>query len=130
MSGNTVLELAGAGNGSRVVNSGSAVKGRDITSAGLVDAVGKTITIVGTSSAFANHLVNGVGWARVANITALIASSTSVVVLHQAGIANSIVGGGSSNTSARLLHDDSQDEAVVNTSCGSCFLNAVPDSTL
>lgn len=59
MSSNVALEVAGAGDGARVVDTGSTVEGRDVAAARLVDAVGKTITIVGAGSSLADHLVDG-----------------------------------------------------------------------
>lgn len=130
MGSNTVLELASRGDGARVVDAGSAVKGGDIAPAGLVDAVGETVTVVGTSSTLADHLVDGSRRARVLDIAIVVAGAGAVVVLHQTGVANTIVGGLNTDTAARLLHDDSQDEAVVNTSGGSSLLDAVPDGAL
>lgn len=64
-------------------------------------------------SALANHLVDGIRRARVANLPAVITARRPVMVLHQAGVPNAIVCRGDAHAPARLLHHDGQDEAVV-----------------
>lgn len=127
MGGNAVLELAGGGDGARVVDASSAVESRDIATARLVDAVGKTVTVVSASGTLADHLVDGVGGARVLDVVVLVAGVVTVVVLHQAGVAHAVVGGVNADAAARLLHDDGEDEAVVNTGVGGSLLDTVPD---
>lgn len=127
MGGDTVLELAGGGDGARVVDAGGAVEGRDVTTAGLVDAVGKTVAVVGAGGTLADHPVDGVVGARGLDVAVVVAGVVAVVVLHQAGVADAVVGGAHADAAARLLHDDGEDEAMVNTSAAGGLLDAVPD---
>lgn len=130
MSGNAVLELASGRDRARVIDTSSSVKGRNITATSLVDAVGQTITVVGSGSTFANHLVDSGRWARVLDTAIVVTSSSTVVILHQTRVAYTIVCGRYTDTATRFLHHNSQNEAVINTTSSSGFLNTVIDGTL
>lgn len=54
----------------------------------------------------------------VLNFVVVVAGAHSVVVLHQAWVAHSPVGGWRAHTAAGFLHDDGQDEARVDVCCG------------
>lgn len=110
---NTILQLASAGDGSRVVDARSTVKGRHVAAAGLVEAVGEPVARGSTSCALANHLVNRRRWARVLDVAVVVARGFAVVVLHQARVAHAAVCCRGADTAVRLLHDDGEDEAVV-----------------
>ena len=125
----TVLELASGGDGTRVVDSSGAVEGRDVATTRLVDAVGETVTRVGSGSTLKDHLVDGLVGARVLNPAVVVAGSLTIVVLHQTGVANSVVGGVNADAATRLLHDDGENEAVVDTSGGSGLLDTIPDGS-
>lgn len=125
----TVLELSSGGDGARVVDSSSAVEGRDVATARLVDAVGETVTRVGSGGTLKDHLVDGLVGARVLDPAVFVAGGFTVVVLHQTGVADTVVGGVNANAATRLLHEDGENETVVDTSGGSGLLDTIPDSS-
>lgn len=129
VSGNVVLQLASVRDRSGVVDASRTVEGRDVTTAGFVDAVGKSITGVGTGSTFTDHLIDRGRRARVLDIAVLIAGSVAVVILHQAWVAYSVVGCLDADTAVRLLHHNSKDETVVNTCSIGSLLDAVINSS-
>lgn len=130
VSSKAILKIASAENRARIVNTSSSVISRNIISARFVDAVGKAVAIVGTSSTLADHLINSSRGARVLDKVVVIASGSTVMVLHKARVSNSKVGGVDTDTAVRLLHNNSQDKTMVDTSGGRSHLNAIPDSTL
>lgn len=130
VSGDAILKLASAWNGSWVINTSSSVKSRNIIGSRFIDAVSKAIAAVSTSSTLADHLINSCRGARVLDVVVLIAGGSTIVVLHEARISNSKVGRRSTDTAVRFLHDDSQDKSMVNTSGSSSHLNTIPDRTL
>lgn len=125
VSGNVILQLASVRNRSRVVDTGRTVEGRDVATAGLVDAVGKSITRVGACSTFTDHFVDGGRRTRILDVAVLIAGCFAVVILHQTWVAYSVVGSLDTDTAMRLLHHDCKNETVVNTSGIGSFLDAV-----
>lgn len=51
------------------------------------------------------------------------------MILHQARVANTVVGGPNADTATRLLHDDGKDETVVDASGSGSSLDTVPNGS-
>ncbi len=96
----------------------------------LVDAVGKTIARGSPGGAVAHHLEDGGVRARVSDYVVVIARTGAVVVLHEPRVPHAVVGGLNANTTSRLLEDDCQNEAMVNSGFLRNLLDGVPDGTL
>ena len=131
VSGNAVLEVSAGSDGATVVDASSLVEAGDVAVGSvpvgrLVDAVGKTIAGAGAGGAVGDHLGDGRLRARVGNAV-LVAGSGTVVVLHQAGVADAVVGGGDADAATGLLHDDGKDKSVVDTGLLGHLLDGVPD---
>lgn len=132
-----LVEGLGAGTGRSIVQAvGQAVAGGCTGSCGLSDQ--RVVLFFFTPpfrdslalTSFTHHLSDGVLRAGVYHIAvAVVASGRSVVVLHQARVGNSAVAGRRADAAGRLLHDDSQDEAVVDVRLGGDLLDGVPDAT-
>lgn len=93
MSSNVTLQVTGLRDGARVVDASSAVVVRNIAFVRFVDAVGQTSTRGGASGAFHDHLIDRRCRARCCELVVVVARGISVVVLHEARIANAQVGG-------------------------------------
>ena len=132
MSGNPTLKSSAPVDRTAVVDTSGAVKVGVGRLAGLVDAVGQAITVVGSRGAVAHHLGNDVLRARVLNLArqVRVASSVAVVVLHQARVADPVVARRRSHTAARFLHHHRQDNPMVYPSLVGDCLNRVPNGAL
>lgn len=129
VSSNTVLELPRVRNGARIVNSGRAVKRRDVPATRLVHAAGEAIARVSTGSTLTNHLVNSRGRARVLDAAVVVASAVAIMVLHEAWVTHPPVGSRGTNATVGFLHHDGEDEAVVNPRGIGGLLDGVVDGT-
>lgn len=119
VSSNTLAKVTGRSDGARVVDTGSTVVGFDGGDISLVEAVGKANAAGGSSGTLADHALDlGLG-ARVLDDAAAVAAGSAVVVLHEARVVNGVARGGYADTASRLLHDDGEDEAVVDIGGGS-----------
>ncbi len=121
--GNVAGVAAGAvgaevvGDVARVVHAGGAVKRRDVAAAGGVEALRQAVAVVGAGRALADHRLNGAAGTRRLDVAVVVAGAGAVVVLHQARVAVVVAARGvDANAAGRLLHDDGEDEAVVDAS--------------
>ena len=96
MSGNAIAKVV-AGDRSGVVDAGSAVVLGDIGSASLSNALLQAIALRGSFDTVPEHLGDGVGGARVLSGT-IVAARRAIVVLHEARVADAVVGGRSPHT--------------------------------
>lgn len=108
------------GNVARVVVSCSLVE-----VAVVVDTLDQTIASRSSLRAVNDHLVDGVAWARGRDTVAC----SSLVGLHEAGVADAIVRVGGTDTwvTVGLLHNDRQDESVVDERRGGNGLDVIVD---
>lgn len=130
MRSDTRLQLPTSVNATTVIESGRPVVRDCRTTASIVDSLtqstGKAITTARTTSSIAYHLGDGVlgAWVRHA---VLIACGGAVVVLHETWVAHTVVGSRGADTAAGLLHDNGEDEAMVDFGFGSNLLDRVVD---
>ena len=99
-------------NRSRIINPGPLIKRRNIAGSTRINNTRKAITGRSTGRTIRDHLLDLAVRAGVLD-TAVRASAGSVVVLHEAWVADAVVGGGYAYAAAGLLHDDGEDVAVV-----------------
>lgn len=97
--------------------------------AGLVDALREAVAGRGARRAVADHARDDACGARVLHAV-LVAGGRAVVVLHQARVADAVVGRRGADAAAALLDDDSEDEAVVHARLAGYLLDGVPDGAL
>lgn len=109
---------------SRVVGTSSAASAAKL-GLGTGKELLKTVSVNGASGAIADHLNDPV--IATATNTSISTSTIAVVGLHKARVANAIVGGRGADTTNRLLHDDSEDEAVVDASLARDLLDSGVD---
>lgn len=124
MSGDSLTQVAGAGDRSRVVHSRSDVVLGDVVGASLRDELLEAVTFRSARGAVLDHLRDLVRGARVLD-AAVVARSSAVVALHETGVDDSIVGGGSAHTTVALLHHDGENETRVDASRLADRLDAV-----
>lgn len=109
-----------------IVQAGCAVEGPDVRVAGLVYHLGQAVAVGGAGAPLADHagdVVVGAGRAD----AVLVARVLAVVVLHEARVADAVVGGRSAHAAAGLLHDDGENEAVVDEGILGDLLDGVVD---
>ena len=109
MSSATLAEVTGGIDGAGVVGTGGLVVLCDLASALCLVALLEAIASGSSGGAVLNHLLDHAGWARVD----ADAGSGAVVALHQASVLHAVVGGLDADAALALLHDDCQDEALV-----------------
>lgn len=110
VSGNAVLQQAATSNRTRVVDATSLVVrgGVGATTQRSEDLL-QAVTRGGTHGAVLDHAGDFTGGAG-----ALVEARVSAVVgLHETGVHDTVVGGWGANASVGLLHDDGEDEALV-----------------
>lgn len=100
MGGNAVLQLASGGDRARVVDTSRAVEGGHVTTASLVNTVGESVAVVGTGCTFADHAEDGCRWAWVLHVAVVVTGVVPVVILHQTGVTDAVVGGRSADAAA------------------------------
>lgn len=125
-----VLEVARVRDGARVVEARCAVKRRDVAVALAVERLREALALGRAGRALGDHLVYGTRRARILYASVVVARGLAVVVLHQARVAHAVVGRLDAHAAARLLHDDGQDEAMVDARRRSGLLDAVINGAL
>ena len=114
-SSNASTQVTIGSNRTRVVATSSLVVVGNVTgTAILLNALLKTSARRSTGGTIQNHLVNlglGAGSGR----SSVIASTSSIVALHETRVVHTIVGSLDTNATVALLHHNSQDEARVQT---------------
>ena len=125
MRGNAVLQLATRGNAPTVIDPSRAIEISDVALAALIDALCQAIAVASTSCAVVDHLLDGAGRAGVLHATIVVACRGAVVILHQSWVAYAVVGRRGAHTAAGFLHDDGEDEAVVDAGLLGYRLDAV-----
>jgi hypothetical protein len=113
--------------GARVVDTGSTVISLDGGVSGLVEAVGETVTSLSSSSTLADHALDLRQRARVLDSAVAVAAGSTIVVLHKTRVGDGEARGRHTDTAGGLLHDDGEDESVVNVSSKSSFVNGGAD---
>ena len=135
MRGNPTLEPGAAVDAARVVETGAlvedvlAVAGRARVP-GVVHALGQAVAGVGSGGALADHGGDDVVGARVLDPAVVVAGAGAVVALHDARVADAVVGRRGAHAAAALLEDDGEDEAVVDAGLVGDLLDCVPDLAL
>lgn len=114
-----------------VIDSGSLVVGRHVTSARMIETLGKTITVIGARCPISYHGEDGTGRAGVLHhrlvADLVIAGAGAIEGLHEAWIAIGTEARGDADTAARLLHDYGQDQTMIHVSFLSDLLDGVVD---
>jgi hypothetical protein len=126
---NSILQIPRAVDATTIVEPCCSIKVRLRSPAALVDTLRQTISIRCPSCPISNHLSDGRIRARGVNLAGevRIAGPGAVVILHQAWVADAIVGSRNSNAAAGLLDDSCEDKAVVDSRLGGNGFNCVPD---
>ena len=113
--------------GTRVIDPGRLIESCGVAGVRFVDALSKSIPGVGTSTAVTNHPSDNLPRARHLDPPIAITSAGAIMILHQSGVFHAVTGSWGTHTSTRLLHDDGQDEAVVDVGLESNLLDGVVD---
>lgn len=131
MSSNAFAKIPRRVDGSGIVEPSRSVECSCTTRTGLIDTLGKAVSTGCSGAAFSDHLRDDSCGAWVLHLMGdvAIARPVAIVILHQARIADSIIRCWDPHTSARFLHDDGKNEAVVNLRFRCDFLNRVVNST-
>lgn len=127
MRGNPILQPPTGSHTPTVINPRGAIKVRVVALPALVDALRQAIAVARAARAVVDHLADGGRRARVLHRAAVVARRGAVVVLHQAWVAHAVVGGRGADAAAGLLHQDGEDEAVVDAGLLGDGLDAVVD---
>lgn len=127
MGGHASTEITRWVDGTRVIDPGRLIESRGIVGGRLVDALGESIPSVGACTALTNHASDRLPRARHLDPPMAITCAGAIVILHQAGVFDAVTGGRSTDTSSRLLHNNGQDEAVVDGSFEGDLLYGVID---
>lgn len=131
MSGNAFAKIPRRVDGSGIVDPSSFVECSCPTRTGLIDTLGKAVSGVCSGAAFSDHLRDDScrAWALHLMSDVAITRPGTVVILHQARIADSIIRCWDPHTSAGFLHHNGKNEAVVNLRFQCDLLNRVVNST-
>lgn len=114
----------------RIVDPRRAIKRTHIIRLRLIDTLRQPIPPIGPAHAILDHLHDHVCRARVLNaalVDAVVAARGAVVVLHHAGVGHAVVGGWGADAASGFLHDDCEDEAVVDEGFVGYFLDGRVD---
>lgn len=111
----SVRQISVRGNASRVVNTS-----RRVDVAIGIESLSQTASGGCSLSAIDNHLLDGCS-----SVCSVV--GRSVMGLHQAGVDHPVVGSRNADTADRLLHDHSQDEAVIDAGRSSHGLDTRTD---
>lgn len=122
---NAVTQVARCINGTRVIDPGRLIERCGIVGVRLVDALSKAIPGVGASTTVANHPSDDLLRARHLDLPMAITCAGTIVILHQARVSDAVVGGRGTDTPTRLLHNDGQDEAVVDAGLEGDLLDGI-----
>lgn len=110
-----------------VVHASSGIVGASIDTtsltASLLEGLLKTIAVLSSSDAIADHLSDSLGRAYALSGTA----SGAVVGLHKARVDHTVIGSRNTDAALRLLHHDGKDEAVIDASLAGNLLDSAPD---
>lgn len=103
--------------GAGVVDARRLVVFADVAGFGLGEALLEAIAGCCPRGTVLDHLLD---FARRAGISdgGVVAGARTVVVLHEARVADATIGGGDAHAAFRFLHNDCQDEARVNAGAG------------
>lgn len=131
MSSNALAKIPGRVDGSGIVDPGSSVECSCTTRTGLIYTLGKAVSTRCSGAAVSDHLRDDVVGAWVLHLICdvAIARPVTIVILHQARIADSIIRCWDPHASAGFLHYDGKNEAVVNLRFQCDLLNRVVDGT-
>lgn len=117
---NPLTQIPGCINRARIVDSRSFIEPRDSSRVREINTLSQAITIVCSRAPLANHLGDDAGWARVLNLACdstaagiVVAGTVAIVALHQAWVAHAEVGRAHAHAAAGFLHDDGENETVV-----------------
>lgn len=124
---NAPTQIARCINGTRVIDPGRLIERCGIVDVRLVDALSKAIPSVGASTTVANHPSDNPLRARHLDLPMAITCAGTIVILHQARVFDAVIGGRSTDTPPRLLHNDGQDEAVVDAGLEGDLLDGIID---
>jgi len=129
MCSSAILKISWWGNCARIVDSGCFVESDHITSLWLVDALSKTVSWFRPSSPFADHFKYNFAWTGILDLVSdiWVASSCTIVVLHQTRIANTKIRCWYTNTASWLLHDDSKNKAMIHLGLLGHLLDSIVD---
>ena len=132
MSRNSSLKSSTRVDRATIVDSRRAVKVSVVRPSGLVNAIRQPISGVSPSGALADHLLNDRCGTWVLDYMGdiRVASSVSIMVLHQPWVADAIVACWSSDAATGLLQDNCKNETVINACLGCYLLDGIPNSAL
>ena len=123
---NALSQVAGWGDGTRVVDASRLVVLGDLVPSCLLDTLLQASAAGGACRAVLNHLVDGTGRAGGLDI-AVIARALAIVALHETRIDHAVVARRGSHAAIALLHDDRKDEPGINPCRSGNGLDAVGD---
>jgi len=88
-------------------------KGTCIAAARSIDQLSETRSASSPSGTLADHACDLILGAERLYLVVVVAGRLAVMVLHEAGVADTVVGGVDSDAAFGLLHDDGEDEAMI-----------------
>jgi hypothetical protein len=121
-----LAEISTRGNGAGVVDARGFVVHRDVRDARLGKTLFEAVAAGCACGSVLNHLRDLAAGAGVYD-AGVVAGSCAIVRLHEAWVADAVVGGWCSYASVAFLHDDGEDKAGVDAGGGSDRLDCSGD---